>query len=108
MKIIAIDATQFRHKLDFLDAVLGALGSPDWHGKSIAAFVHSMIWGGMNQLEPPYVLRIDNIEAAQSPIREFAVTLRDCLIKARQEHVARTGRDVEVAIALPPEVSAGS
>jgi hypothetical protein len=53
MRIIEIDGSDRQSVKDFLTALRAAIGAPDWHGWSVNAFIDSMIWGGINQIEPP-------------------------------------------------------
>ena len=53
MRIIDLSATNWKSTLDFYDALLAALGAPRGHGKSVDALIDSMVWGGMNKVEPP-------------------------------------------------------
>lgn len=46
MRIIDLNAENWKSILDFYDALLPALGAPAWHGHSVNAIIDSMIWGG--------------------------------------------------------------
>jgi hypothetical protein len=61
MRIIELDAGKWATDLDFYNALLAALGSPKWHGYSVDALVDSMIWGGINAVEPLYIVRVQNV-----------------------------------------------
>ena len=52
MRIIEIDGSDWQSVKDFLTALRAAIGAPDWHGSNVNAFIDSMIWGGINQIEP--------------------------------------------------------
>ena len=58
MQIIQLDASKWKTVLDFCRAILSAIGAPERHGKSLDAFIDSMVWGGINAVEPPYTVRI--------------------------------------------------
>lgn len=51
--IVDLDASAWKTPNDIYAALFKALGSPDWHGDSPDALIDSMIWGGINELEPP-------------------------------------------------------
>jgi RNAse (barnase) inhibitor barstar len=61
MRWIELDGGSWTTALDFYTALLGALGAPKGHGRNINALIDSMIWGGMNAVEPPYTIRIRGI-----------------------------------------------
>jgi RNAse (barnase) inhibitor barstar len=65
MRIIKLDASQWKTPLDFYDALLSALEAPEWHGWSINALIDSMVWGNINAVEPPY--RIWVVATAKLP-----------------------------------------
>jgi hypothetical protein len=54
MRIIELDTLNWRTGLDFYRHLLAALGAPKGHGHNLNAVVDSMIWGGMNTVEPPF------------------------------------------------------
>jgi hypothetical protein len=54
MRIIKLDASQWNTPADFYSAILLSLKAPDWHGKSVNALIDSMVYGGINGIEPPY------------------------------------------------------
>ena len=62
MRVIEIDCSDWRSVKDFLMALRAAISAPDWHGSNVNAFINSMIWGGINQIEPPYEIRISGTE----------------------------------------------
>jgi RNAse (barnase) inhibitor barstar len=45
MRIIKLDARQWKTPLDFYDALLSALEAPEWHGRSINALIDSLWFG---------------------------------------------------------------
>ena len=75
MRIIEIDGSDWQSVKDFLTTLRAAIGAPDWHGWSVNAFIDSMIWGGINQIEPPYEIRISGRELcsqrSNGPYRSF-------------------------------------
>lgn len=82
--------------LDFYDALLSALGAPAWHGRSIDALIDSMIWGGINLVEPPYLIRVRGSSRLPSDVQDHIELAKDFLLKARAEFHALRGCDVEV------------
>ena len=58
-RIITMDASGWTSRDDFYDALLPALGAPDWHGRNLDALYDSIGSGGINQVEPPFRVRIN-------------------------------------------------
>jgi nicotinamide-nucleotide amidase len=65
IRVIKLDASGWTAPLDFYDALLTAIGAPNWHGRSVDALVDSMLYGGINAIEAPY--RIWIVGAASLP-----------------------------------------
>ena len=61
MKYINLDAANWSDVGDFFNDIKKNLRSPDWHGSSIDALIDSIIFGGINEVEPPYQITITNI-----------------------------------------------
>lgn len=95
---IDLDASTWKDVLDFYRAVLAALQAPDRHGCSPDALNDSMVFGGVNGLQPPYDLVIQNLHAPQ--IAREIDQVRWILEIGRAEFRAMRGRDVEVSIRM--------
>lgn len=102
MKIIKLDATKWKTVIDFYKALLASLGAPDWHGISPDALVDSMIWGGINAVDPPYEIRISRVAEAPKDVREAVELAKEVLADGRAEYSAQRGDDVEVSIEIEP------
>ena len=101
MRMIELDALDWKTLLDFYDALLVAVGAPEWHGQSIDALADTMIWSDeINAVKPPYVVRIRNTARLLADVREEITAARDWLAKPREEHRMRIGRDVPVAMEI--------
>jgi hypothetical protein len=98
LRIIELDATNWATVLDFYAALLAALGAPAWHGRSIDALVDSMIWGGINAVEPPYTIRVRGLAGCSKEIVEEVELARTALNDARAEFRSLRGHDVEVLL----------
>ena len=98
MRIIDLDATNWKSWRDFYRELLGALGAPEGHGKSVNALIDSMVWGGMNKVEPPYTIRIFGIAKLPEDVREEIELLRHALPEACAEFRSREGRDLGIRI----------
>jgi hypothetical protein len=69
MRYIDLDASSWTTALDFYDALLSSVGAPAWHGRSVDALVDSMIWGGINAIDPPYTIRIFGVSQVSDDVR---------------------------------------
>jgi RNAse (barnase) inhibitor barstar len=58
MRVIELNAKNWRTWRNFYDALITELGAPKGHGRNLNALVDSMVWGGMNAVEAPYTIRI--------------------------------------------------
>jgi hypothetical protein len=100
MRKIELDSLNWMTAHDFYNALLSALGSPANHGHNINALVDSMIWGGMNAVDPPYVVRISGATQLSKDVREHIKLAQNALIEGRAEFRVLRGRDVEVQIEI--------
>ena len=105
MRIIELDATKWKTTSDFYDALLAAIGAPRGHGRSPDALIDSMIWGGMNAVEPPYTVRILGTAALPTDVRDYVDEAKQLLAKGRRFYQHSRGNDVEVAIETDAESS---
>ncbi len=64
MKVINLDASNWVLWSDFYAALFEGLGSPHWHGKNLDALIDSMVYGGINEIEPPYRIIISQVAQA--------------------------------------------
>jgi hypothetical protein len=100
MRIIELDATKWKTVLDFYRALLASIGAPAWHGMSPDALVDSMIWGGINAVEPPHTVRISGLSTAPKEVRDHVELVKDVLVEGRIYRKRHNGDDVEVSIVI--------
>ncbi len=100
MPLIEINAEKWKTSSEFYDALLSALGSPEGHGRSIDAAIDSMIWGEMNAIDPPYLIRIDGLAKLPRAVRREIEDLKEALSEARAEYRSVSGRDIEVGFEI--------
>ncbi len=98
MRIITLDASRWTTAKDFYNALLAAVGAPKWHGRNINAVVDSMIWGGINALEPPYTIRISGRASLTKDVGTEIEFAKEALSRARAEFRTTKGHDVEVEL----------
>jgi hypothetical protein len=82
--------------------LLASIGGPKWHSESPDALIDSMIWGGINAIEPPYVIRVSGAAMLPKDVHDHVELVKGALAKARADHQRLRGRDVEVVIEIEP------
>src|SRR5579863_8694322 len=102
MKIIELDAANWTTILDFCDALLVGIGAPEWHGASVDAFADSMIFGGINAVEPPYTVRIRNTRQLPTDVLDKMVVVKNWLAEMRAFRENRDQCAVEVEMEILP------
>jgi hypothetical protein len=100
MTIIELDASEWNTSGDFLSALKVAIGAPDWHGLSVNAFVDSIGTGGINAVEPPYVVRVVNARRLGQDVIELIVAISSAVEKRRLYEAARTGEDAVLRLEI--------
>jgi len=98
MRRLELDATRWRSVADFYDDLLRALGACAGHRRSPDALIESMIWGGLTEVAPPYVVSVTGLEAACPAVRAYVSDISHIIADARAWRRANTGVDVEVGL----------
>lgn len=100
MKIIELDASSWITVSDFYGALLPAIGAPDWHSDLPIALADSMIGGGVNSVQPPYIVRILNTANLPEPVESELLKAVAAIYNWKAAKKARTGEDIEIGINL--------
>jgi RNAse (barnase) inhibitor barstar len=79
MQLLELDAKNWKSVRDYVDALRAVLGSPEWHGNSVDAFIDSMVCGDINKVEPPYTIRIKNTKSLPADILDEINYLKNAL-----------------------------
>lgn len=98
MRIIELDSTSWSTTKDFYAALLAGLGAPKQHGHNINALTDSMIWGGINAVDPPYTIRIRGVSRLPKDIIREIDLAKQALVEARSQFRSSHGRDVQVQL----------
>ena len=101
-RIITVDASGWTRSRDIYDAILPLLGAPVWHGDNMNALTESIVWGEINAVEPPYVLRIHGTATLPPDVAEELGWLKEGVTDGRAEFNVRRGHDVDVDVELLP------
>ena len=97
---IALDATNWKVPLDFYYALLPAIGAPDWHSASVASINDSMIGGGINALEPPYAVRVYNMDGVPAAVVEEVEYAVASFARVRASFCETHRENVEVSMEI--------
>jgi hypothetical protein len=96
---IKLDASVWKTTDDFYDALLAALGAPDWHGRSGVALIDTMLHDDVNKVVPPYRVEIRNSAILPPTVKSHIIDVIDLFQRTRALRRER-GADVEVSIWL--------
>ena len=102
MRKIELDAARWASIDDVYEALLPAIGAPEWHGHNVNALIDSMIWGGINAIDPPYTVVVRGVAHASVDIRAHLEVIRRALVEARAEFATRRGHELNVEFETAP------
>jgi RNAse (barnase) inhibitor barstar len=102
MRIINLDAKGWKTVDDFYDALLPELGAPAWHGRNANALNDSVIWGGINAVNPPLMIRVCSVEDAPQAVVDAVKLAKRALDEGREDFRAQHGRDIDVELQIMP------
>lgn len=100
MRTIELKADDWKSVLDFYKALFAALEAPNWHSASIDAAIDSIVWGGINKVQPPYLIRVTGARKLSAAIRKELETLAREIQEHREDHRRRRNEDVEVSLEI--------
>jgi RNAse (barnase) inhibitor barstar len=84
MKRIILDATQWSSESEFHEAVVTALGAPDWHGRNLDAWWDSIVHD-FNDVHPPYLVVIDGLETCGPDLQGYIERFIELFAEARRK-----------------------
>ena len=100
MRVIELNAKNWRTWQDFYEALLAALGAPEGHGRNLNALIDSMVWGGMNAVEAPYTIRISGAEKLSKDMTAEIDEVKQALTAACGQRRALGRGDVEIGFEI--------
>ncbi len=102
MRVIELDAAEWHDVLDYYAALKRSLRSPEWHGDSPAAWVDSMLYGAINGIEPPYLIRVTGTSNCPPDVRQKIELLANVIREACEWKIQHYGVDTEVSFEIIP------
>ena len=85
MKLISLDASEWRSPDDFYSAILPELGAPAWHGRNLDALDDSLGGGGINTLEPPFRVHVTGADKLPQSMQQFLSKVEQLFADVRAE-----------------------
>ena len=85
MRTIELDASKWKQEQDFYDAFFPAVGAPDWHGPNLDALDESLRDGDINQVNPPYRVRIVGTARASGEVKLWVSRFQSLIEDLRKE-----------------------
>jgi len=85
MKIIKIEACDWKSIDDFYVSIKRSLMSPSWHGDNINALIDSIVYGDINGVTPPFKVIIVGLAGADSEVRSHVMMAAQYLTEAIQQ-----------------------
>lgn len=86
MKEITLDASTWRLREDFFDALLPAIGAPAWHGRNLDALAESFGEDDILAIRGPLQIKITNSRSAPSELRDYLAKFEDMMTDLRKDH----------------------
>jgi len=93
MKVIHVDGAAWKTKDDFFAAFLSAVGAPDWHGHNLNALNDSIGAGGINEINPPFLIKIRGSTGMKPEAKQMVETFQQLVRNLKAE-----GIDVAVQV----------
>ncbi|MGP8251268.1 MAG: barstar family protein [Terracidiphilus sp.] len=89
--VIRLNAANWISSDDFFSAFFRAVGAPNWHGRNFDALNDSIGDGGINRIEVPYRLVVQNLRAANQETKKLMSDFAALI-----EHLQTNGCPVEL------------
>ncbi|MCW5719321.1 MAG: hypothetical protein KIS68_15995 [Bauldia sp.] len=100
VRVIRLDASQWVKPSDVDQAFKSALGSPESHGNGADAWIDSMLYGGMNEIDAPFRIEIDGTDGMNETTFYYLMLIQCTVGHARLLKSTQTGVDTDVTIAV--------
>jgi RNAse (barnase) inhibitor barstar len=84
MVVIRLDARGWRGPADIYDALLPALGAPDWHGRNLDALYDSLS-SDINALEPPFSVLVEHCDGLPDEVSDYLAKMESVFTDAAKD-----------------------
>lgn len=99
-KILEVDASNWLTGTDPYYALFAVLKSPPGHGVNSNALVDSIVYGGMNEAEPPFVIRVNGLSKASGEASEEMMFISETVKEAIEYERRNQGNAPDVRFEL--------
>jgi hypothetical protein len=101
MKILNLDASQWKSPVDFYAAVNAAVKAPEGYSHGVNALFEAMIWDHAGDPDyPPYAVRIYNLPAAPQDVQDEVSLIAKLVPEVLTEFQQRKGRSFPLAFEI--------
>ena len=87
MDVIELEGGAWTTADDFYTAYFAAVGVPEWHGRNLDALWDSLTAGGINQLDPPFRIRIRGTVSMSFDVREMVRRFEALVQEAKRKAI---------------------
>ncbi|MBN8731462.1 MAG: barstar family protein [Acidobacteria bacterium] len=84
MREIVVSGRCWSSPDDLYDGLLSALGAPEWHGHNMDALWDSITIGQINQIEPPFRIRLVEVDALPDDCHALLERVIDLFTQAQK------------------------
>jgi RNAse (barnase) inhibitor barstar len=88
VKVIHCELTGCTTSQEVYDKILAALQAPGWHGHNLNALWDSIAGGGINELRPPYQLKVTGYGGLPKDQRDLVDAIGNLFTEARRDSLA--------------------
>jgi RNAse (barnase) inhibitor barstar len=85
---IVLAGAQWTTQEDFYNTLLPLLGAPDWHGHNLDALWDSIVTGHINQVNPPFKVRITGVDVMSANCKKLVDRFVELVSEAKAEGIA--------------------
>ena len=85
MRHIVLDGADWKTAADFYVAFLAAVQAPDWHGGNFDTLWDSITAGGVNDVNPPFIVSIHGCGVMGEEAKAMVERFRDLIGEAKSE-----------------------
>lgn len=101
MRIINLDAQNWKTEIDVNNAILCSLDAPASYTRgSLDALLELMVLGEVGATEPPYILRLSSTKGLPAAVAEWLSHIVEGIAEYRADQKAQWGHDIEANLEI--------